>query len=119
MATLANKVIKYLEANGKTSAELGQAGANVQIVNNTGTDEIAVWNVSGVSEPTTDQLNSYTSAVDADEANVSVMNTRRSLYGDVGAQLNLLYDDMTNNKLDTSGEWYKKIKAIKDANPKG
>jgi hypothetical protein len=30
----------------------------------------------------------------------------------------LLYHDMTASKGDKTGEWYKAIKAIKDANPK-
>tara|TARA_Y100000310_G_scaffold52362_1_gene48130 strand:+ start:785 stop:1096 length:312 start_codon:yes stop_codon:yes gene_type:complete len=34
------------------------------------------------------------------------------------AQLDKLYDDITNGKLDATGEWYQSIKAVKDANPK-
>ena len=33
-------------------------------------------------------------------------------------QLDKLYDDITNGKLDATGEWYQSIKAVKDANPK-
>jgi hypothetical protein len=33
-------------------------------------------------------------------------------------QLDNLFHDIENNKLDTSGEFYKSIKAIKDKNPK-
>ena len=33
-------------------------------------------------------------------------------------QLDLLYKDMAAGKGDSTGEWFKKIKAIKDANPK-
>ena len=39
-------------------------------------------------------------------------------YGDIGDQLDLLYKDLVAGKLDATGEWAKKIKAIKDANPK-
>ena len=34
-------------------------------------------------------------------------------------QLDKLYHDMTNNKLDTTGEWHKAVKAVKDKYPKG
>ena len=33
MASLSTKVKKYLEANGKSSSEIGAEGANVQLVN--------------------------------------------------------------------------------------
>ena len=43
---------------------------------------------------------------------------RKAAYGDIGDQLDLLYKDMVAGKLDTTGEWAKAIKAVKDANPK-
>ena len=39
-------------------------------------------------------------------------------YPSLGEQLDLLYHDIENNKLDKTGEFYKAIKAVKDANPK-
>ena len=43
---------------------------------------------------------------------------RRNSYPSIQEQLDKLYHDMTAGKLDTTGEWHKAIKAIKDANPK-
>lgn len=43
---------------------------------------------------------------------------RRGAYPPIAEQLDKLYHDMANNKLNTTGEWHKSIKAIKDANPK-
>ena len=43
---------------------------------------------------------------------------RLDSYGSIGDQLDLLYHDMTADKGDKTGEWYKAIKAVKDANPK-
>lgn len=43
---------------------------------------------------------------------------RQNSYPSVSEQLDKLYHDMTAGKLDTTGEWHKAIKAIKDANPK-
>ena len=45
--------------------------------------------------------------------------TRKDLYGNIGDQLDLLYKDMLADKGDKTGEWFKAIKAVKDANPKG
>ena len=53
-------------------------------------------------------------------ASTKAINDSRILgYGDIGEQLDLLYKDIVADKLDTTGEWAKKIKAVKDANPKG
>ena len=46
------------------------------------------------------------------------VQARQEAYGSIGDQLDLLYHDMTASKGDKTGEWYKAIKAIKDANPK-
>jgi len=40
-------------------------------------------------------------------------------YKELKEQFDLLYHDMTVGKGDNTGEWYKHIKAVKDANPKG
>jgi len=43
---------------------------------------------------------------------------RLGAYASYGDQLDQLYHDMTAGKLDTTGEWHKSIKAVKDAHPK-
>jgi len=43
---------------------------------------------------------------------------RAVAYAKVKEQLDLLYHDMLADKGDKTGEWFKAIKAIKDANPK-
>ena len=43
------KIKLYLEANSKTEAEFG---SNIVLQNDTGTDYIKTWNVSGVTKPT-------------------------------------------------------------------
>jgi len=48
-----------------------------------------------------------------------VLSKRASEYKELKEQLDLLYHDMTADKGDKTGEWYKHIKAVKDANPKG
>ena len=52
------------------------------------------------------------------EENETVRATRKTAYGDIGDQLDLLYKDMLADKGDKTGEWFKAVKAVKDANPK-
>ena len=44
--------------------------------------------------------------------------TRADAYDEIKEQLDLLYHDMTAGKGDATGEWYKAVKAVKDATPK-
>ena len=46
------------------------------------------------------------------------VQARQEAYDSTGNQLDQLFWDIHNNKLDKTGEWYKAIKAVKDANPK-
>ena len=43
---------------------------------------------------------------------------REKAYAQIKEQLDLLYHDMAADKGDKTGEWFKAIKAVKDANPK-
>ena len=52
------------------------------------------------------------------ETLAGVLNTRKNAYKDFGYQLDLLYHDMLADKGDKTGEWFKHIKAVKDANAK-
>jgi len=115
MASLYTKVKKYLEANSKTESEFD---TNIILQNDSSGDYIHTWNVSGLAKPSDDQIASYNSTATTEENNVGIKRTRRKAYGDIGDQLDLLYKDMLADKGDKSGEWFKSIKAVKDANPK-
>jgi len=115
MASLYTKVKKYLEANSKTESEFD---TNIILQNDSSGDYIHTWNVSGLAKPSDDQIASYNSTATTEENNVGIKRTRRKAYGDIGDQLDLLYKDMLADKGDKSGEWFKAIKAVKDANPK-
>ena len=41
-----------------------------------------------------------------------------TVYASFGDQLDMLYKDLVEGKLDTTGTWANHIKAVKDANPK-
>ena len=67
----------YLEANSKTwDAEKD----NIKLQNDTGTDYIHTWNVSGVSKPTDEQIASYETAGNTAETLFNVLNKRASEY---------------------------------------
>tara|TARA_A100001201_G_scaffold143766_2_gene147378 strand:- start:5465 stop:5782 length:318 start_codon:yes stop_codon:yes gene_type:complete len=48
----------------------------------------------------------------------SYIDARQVAYGSIGDQLDMLWHDMTADKGDKTGEWYKAIKKVKDDNPK-
>ena len=111
------KVKLYLEANSKTwDAEK----ENIELRDDSDGNGpyIKTWDVSGVSKPTDSQLNSYTANATKAKNNLKIQFDRKTAYGNIGDQLDLLYKDMLAGKGDSTGEWFKKIKAVKDANPK-
>ena len=52
------------------------------------------------------------------ETNKQYQRDRQDAYPSVGDQLDNLYRDLLAGKLDSTGDFAKAIKAIKDANPK-
>jgi len=53
-----------------------------------------------------------------DEQDNGYVRDRQESYPALGEQLDLLYHDMTADKGDKTGEWYKAVKKVKDDNPK-
>jgi|7_EtaG_2_1085326.scaffolds.fasta_scaffold305084_2 hypothetical protein len=82
MASLYTKVKLYLEANGKSSNEIGSPSqnANVQILHEGDISSINVWNVNGLAKPNNSQLESYDSDGDAEETNNTIRNNRANSY---------------------------------------
>ena len=70
---------------------------------------IKEWNLD-IAQPTDAQLSAQESAANKEEANNQVRSTRKTLYGDIGDQLDEIYSDID--------AWKARIKSIKDANPK-
>ena len=118
MASLSTKVKLYLEANSKTW-EVEKD--NIMLVNNMDGkgDFIETWSVDGLSKPTDSQLNSYDSAGDTRETLILLLRKRKEEYLSWNEQLDLLWHDINDGKLDKTGSWYTHIKAVKDANSKG
>jgi hypothetical protein len=74
----------------------------------------------GGSKPSeSDCTNGLKTLQDAwDERNKEYKLNRKKEYKSLADQLDQLYHDMTAGKLDSTGEWAKSIKAVKDANAK-
>ena len=115
MENLYYKVKLYLEANSKTESEFD---SNILLQDDGSGGYIKTWSVSGLAKPSDSQLNSYNTNATKENNNNGIRRNRRNSYGSIGDQLDLLYKDIVANKLDTTGEWAKKIKAVKDASPK-
>ena len=119
MATLFTKTKLYLEANSKTwEAERKNIFLQDDMVDGVSNPYIKEWNVSGLSKPTDDQIASYEDAANTKEALGDVLYNRRVSYKKWNIQLDQLWHDIDDGKLDKNGSWYKAIKAVKDANPK-
>ena len=109
MAQLSTKIKLYAAANGVASVDFQD---NVKLQDNSDGNGAFIdeWNLD-IAEPTAEQIASYETAGNTEEANSIVQSTRRNAYGDIGEQLDEIYKN-----IDT---WKARIKSIKDANPKG
>ena len=108
MANLSTKIKMYAAANGVAEVDFTTDVRLVDHSDGTGV-HIEYWGLS-ISQPTDEQLASYETAADTEEANNVVRSTRRTAYGDIGEQLDEIYKDIDS--------WKARIKSIKDANPK-
>ena len=116
MAQLSQKIKLYAAANSVSSVVFE---TDVKIRDTGSGPYIFEWNIDGLAEPTAEQIASYETAGNTAETAQNVLNKRASEYKELKEQLDLLYHDMTADKGNKTGEWYKHIKAVKDANPKG
>ena len=85
------KVKKYLEANSKTESELYSNKIELQDDGSGG--YIETWNVDGLAKPNDSQLNALASNATKDLNNAVIRKTRKTGYGTIGDQLDLLYKE--------------------------
>ena len=109
MAQLSTKIKLYCEANSKVA----DFSNNVILQDDSDGKGayIKSWSVDGLAKPTDEQIASYETAGNTEESNNQVRATRKAAYGDIGDQLDEIYKDID--------AWKARIKAVKDANPKG
>ena len=113
MALLYTKTKLYIEDNSSTWDDTKES-----LQNDGSGDYIKTWTYS-FDKPNDSKIAEYETAGNTAETLNGVLSKRASEYKELKEQLDLLYHDMTADKGDKTGEWYKHIKAVKDANPKG
>ncbi len=112
MASLSSKVKHYCANNGVAEVDFLK-DVLLQDDSNGQGPYIKEWNVSGVAQPTAEQLNAVDSAADLEERQNAVRATRRTAYGDLGSQLDMQYWDNVNG----TTTWKDHVAAVKTANP--
>ena len=102
------KVKLYLEDNSKNIDDYDI------ILDRLGDSEVIFdWDDStGLSKPGSAELDPFDAAATAERTNFITRIDEG--YPTIGEQLDLLYKDMTAGKLDTTGEWHKAIKKVKE-----
>ena len=65
-----------------------------------------------VTMPTEEEVN-------AKIAEIQIIENRKIGYGNITDQLDKLWHDINDGKLDKTGTWFLAIKQVKDDNPKG
>ena len=113
MASLSSKVEIYCANNGVASVDF-MKDVLLQDDSNGQGPYIKTWNVSGVAQPTDEQLNAVDSAADLEERQNAVRATRRNAYGDLGDQLDIQYHDNVNG----TTTWKDHVAAVKAKYPK-
>ena len=106
MANLKTKIKLYLKANSKTWDD-----TKVSLQNNSDGNEdfIASWSYD-IAQPTANQLASYETAANTEEANNIIIATRKKSYGSWENQLDEIYADID--------AWKTRIAKVKSDNPK-
>ena len=112
MASLSSKVKTYCANNGVASVDF-MTDVLLQDDSNGQGPYIKTWNVSGVAQPTDEQLNAVDSAADLEERQNAVRATRRTAYGDLGSQLDMQYHD----NVDGTTTWKDHVAKVKTDNP--
>ena len=110
MAQLSTKVKKYLAANSVNEVDFL---SDVRLQDDGSGPYIKEWNISGVAQPTNDQLASYDTAADLEERQNAVRATRGAAYKAIGDQLDMQYKDSVNG----TTTWKDHVAAVKSANP--
>jgi len=81
-------------------------------------DDVLEWLDSKQTEPTQSQIDAEIARLQGVYDGNAYQRTRAEAYPELKEQLDLLYHDMAANKGDKTGEWFKAVKAVKDATAK-
>ena len=108
MAQLSTKVKAYVEAAGKT-VDFSK-DVLLQDDSQGAGPYIKEWNITGLAQPTQEQLDALDAQATTLESNNQVDSTRRTEYGSWNDQLDEIYHDMD--------AWKARLQTIKTNNPK-
>ena len=112
MASLSSKVKTYCANNGVAEVDFLK-DVLLQDDSNGQGPYIKEWNVSGVAQPTDEQLNAVDSAADLEERQNAARASRKTAYGDLGDQLDMQYHD----SVDGTSTWKDHVAKVKTDNP--
>ena len=112
MASLSSKVEQYCANNGVANVDF-MKDVLLQDDSDGKGAYIKEWNVSGVAQPTDEQLNAVDSAADLSERQNAARAARRTAYGDLGDQLDMQYHD----NVDGTTTWKDHVAKVKADNP--
>ena len=112
MASLSSKVKQYCVNNSVADVDF-RTDVLIQDDSNGQGPYIKEWNISGLAQPTDEQLNAVDSAADLSERQAAVRSTRKNAYGDLGSQLDMQYHD----SVDGTTTWKDHVESVKTANP--
>ena len=112
MASLSSKVKQYCANNGVANVDF-MTDVLLQDDSNGQGPYIKTWNVSGVAQPTDEQLNAVDSAADLSERQNAARAARKTAYGDLGDQLDMQYHDNVNG----TTTWKDHVAKVKTDNP--
>ena len=107
------KVNLYLKANNKTAypEQLSKPGNSFRLVKENNIEFIQNWSVSGLAEPTAEQLTTYESSAQTEENNSVIIANRKSEYGTTEHQI----ENIIENGLEAEQT---RVQAIKEKYPK-
>jgi len=88
------------------------------VVEGTDIDDCTIKWMDGTAEISKADIKTKIAELQTVYDNNKYQRDRAVAYKELKEQLDLLYHDMVADKGDKTGEWFKHIKAVKDANPK-
>ena len=111
MTQLSTKIREYCKANGVANVDFTKdVLLEDKMVDRVSNPYIKEWNLE-ISKPTDEQIASYETAANTEEALQVILSNRRKEYPSIADQLDKIY----HSGID---EWKKVIKATKDKYPK-
>ena len=95
MASLSSKIKEYLKSQGKSQIETDEIfnSGEVRVEDDGSGAVLGHWNVSGITQPTDEQLTALESQSNTYESNKQVIGTRKNLYGTIAEQLEYIVEN--------------------------